>query len=239
MSRPSGEALTTYISAALLVVFVIIIYALLPSNTLAFALGIPAGALAGFLVTLGTYFLQQPNFVLRAADDKYDSNSGPWFFTHVLVKNTSRGFLGGGIATDCRGQLTVGKTTFTPKWASRPEPLSWHPIPTGPNTAAMVPWIEWGRMEESKTEALGPGDERPLDVVVKVKDDENAYVHEPENYRHPLHKKEPPSEGILAPDTYVLTLVLAYRGGKSKPFKIQVKNLKSTAPESVSICVLP
>ncbi len=217
----------------------VVIYLLLPSNTLAFALGIPAGALSGFLITLGVYFLQQPSFSIRVAEDKYNPKSGPWFFLHVLVKNNARGFLGGGVATDCRGQLTVKNQSFTPKWASRPEPLSWHLVPTGPGTVTAVPWLDWSKMEESKVEVLGPGDERSLDTVVKVDGDERAYVHEPENYRDPQHKGDPNSEGALPPGTHTLTLVLKYRGGSSKSFKIRVNNQDSKSPESVSICIVP
>lgn len=238
MESPTREAIAAYVTAVVLMVLVVVIYKELPSNTLAFSLGIPAGGLSGFLVTLGTYLLQQPSFSVRVAEDKYDRNSGPWFFLHVLVKNESRGFLGGGVAIDCRGQLTVKSQTFTPKWASRPEPLSWHLVQTSAGTVTPVPWLDWSKMEESKVEVLGYGDERSLDIVVKVDGDEKAYVHEPENYRDPQHKGDPNSEGALPPGVHTLNLVLKHRGGKSRVFKIRVNNQDSKFPETVSICVV-
>ena len=155
------EANTAFVSAALLTVFVVVIYLLLPSNTLAFALGIPAGALSGFLITLGVYFLQQPSFSIRVAEDKVQPKSGPWFFLHVLVEEQRSRVLG-----RRRGD-------GLPRSTDREEPILHTQVGESSGTAVLalgsnragtvtaVPWLDWSKMEESKVEVLGPGTSDP------------------------------------------------------------------------------
>ncbi|MFZ0892658.1 MAG: hypothetical protein WB778_08460 [Thermoplasmata archaeon] len=239
MKRPSGEAIGSFACAAVLILVAVLAYRYNPSGSLIFILGIPVAIASGFFLTLGIYLLQQPNLIVGPADDKYNERSGPFFFVHIYVKNESGQFLGGGTALDCQGVLKLGDRTFTPKWASRPEPLSWHLVPTataGQLTA--IPWIDWWIMEDCKSETIGPGEQKTLDILVKVNEDTNAYIHEPENYRDPYHKRKTEEGGIMPPGRHRLTLTLKHRTGGAGPFTIEVENNDSPVPDSVSIRIV-
>jgi hypothetical protein len=232
MAYPSRESLAAGGCVAAIAILLALAFALPQDPALATALGILGGVFGGLLLSIGLYLSQTPTLRVRVAGDKLNPKLGGMYFLHVVVKNEARGFLGGGTATDCEGQLRIDAATYTPKWATRPEPLSWHLIPLQGNQVQAVPWIDWALMEECKSETLGPGEEKTLDIAVKVAGDDNVYIHEPRNYEDTQHKRNP-----KPPGDHHLVLTLKYRGGQAAPVKLLLTNDASTVADSVRIAL--
>ncbi|MCI4345567.1 MAG: hypothetical protein L3K07_02255 [Thermoplasmata archaeon] len=230
MTRPSNESIATAVCLAVIFVLLALAFTFPGNPALATTLGILGGLVGGLLLSIGLYLSQTPSLKIRVADDKFNPKLGGMYFLHVVVKNEARGFLGGGTAIDCEGVLRLGTTIWTPKWATRPEPLSWHLIPLQGNQVQAVPWIDWSLMEECKSETLGPGEEKTLDIAVKVAEDAKVYIHEPRNYEDGKHKKNP-----LEPGVHHLTLAMKYRGGQSAPVKLRLENDASTVADSARV----
>lgn len=232
MNRPSNERLAGAVCLCSIAAVLAVAFAFPGNPALATTLGIFGGVLGGLLLSITLYVSQAPSFSVRAANDEYNPKLGGMYFLHVIVRNNARGFLGGGTASDCEGVLVVNHQRFTPKWASRPEPLSWHLVPVDGDKLRAVPWIDWALMEECKSETLGPREERTLDIAVKVAGDRNVYIHEPRNYEDPQHKRNP-----LPPGSYSLSLTLKYRGGQSGAISVTLVNDDSELANSAKVLV--
>lgn len=232
MQRPGGEAIGTWISLGILAVLMGLYYVYLTTGTLGFALGLVAAVDTGFLVSLMTFVLQSPNFRVRLAKDEWDGKS-PFFFVHVIVTNNSIGFLGGGIAERCKGEISVdGAGSFTPKWATRAEPIQRSFIPVQ-GSVQLLQTVDPALMDEAKFETLLPGDEKVLDIGVKVKDDANFYIHEPENYYDPLHKRNP-----VTPGKHVVSLTLKHGSRRAGPFNFNLE-VKEDTTRADSLTIVP
>ena len=85
-------------------------------------------------------------------------------------------------------------------------------------------------LEQAKYETIGAQEDRPLDIAMKVSGDERCFIHQPENYYEPLHKRNPYGVG-----TYKLKLVLRYKGGQAGPFLLTLKNGAGTDPTSLKL----
>jgi hypothetical protein len=232
ISRPSNETIAVAVCVVAIAILLLVAAANPQNPALGTILGILGGIIGGFLLALILYLSQTPSFVVTVAKDEFNPKLGGMYFLHVVIKNQARGFLGGGTATDCEGIIQIESATFTPKWATRPEPLSWHLIPIQGNQLQAVPWIDWALMDECKFETLGPQEEKTLDIAVKVEGDESVYIHEPKNYEDTKHKRNP-----YPPGTHHLLLTLKYRGGQSTPFKLRLDNDKSLTPDSVRLAL--
>lgn len=190
---------------------------------------IPLSILTGVLVLFVVYFAQLPRLQIELADDKFDPKFEQYYL-HLKVTNTSWGFLGGGVASECRGALDIAGRTYTPKWATRPEPLIttgfvkkgdlWFPVGTPQS------WL----MELGRTQDIAPGQVGFIDVAMKQRGDENCYIHEVENYLHPDHKHNP-----LPPETYPFTMTISCRGRPPVSRRLILRNGKGTDPATLSI----
>jgi len=230
MKKPVVELLASIPCAAILVALIVGIYYYLPSNTFAFALGIVAAIDSGFLLSLVIFALQSPDLQVTVANDEWNPNS-PFFFLHVVVKNNSTGFLGGGIAAECRGEISVdGAGKFTPKWATRAEPIHRDFAPVGPSGGTFITTVEPALIDQAKYETIGPEEERTLDIAVKVDGDAQCYIHEPENYYEPMHKRNG-----YGPGKHQVALILKYGSRKTGPFEFVIDNGSGTKPNTVSL----
>ncbi len=115
-----GALATGALLAGLLVTF----YLIEPVGTLAFGLGLVAAVDTGILGSIIIFLLQTPTFAVWSAEDKWDGKS-KWKFIHVWVRNSSTNFLGGGVAADLHGSISVdgGSQGYKPKWVDKDEPI--------------------------------------------------------------------------------------------------------------------
>lgn len=229
MSNLFGEKAGSVVTALVLLTLVGLIYLYLPAGTFAFALGLVAAVDSGFLVTLLIFVIQTPSFEVRVAKDEWDKQS-PFYFLHVVVKNTSMGYLGGGIAADCQGSIIVDETSrpFTPKWATRAEPIQRDIVPKAGGGFDVIITVEPALIDQSKHETMGPEEERVLDIAVKVNGDPLCYIHEPENYYDPMHKRNP-----YGPGPHRISLTLKHGSRRAGPFEFVLDNGAGTKPDSL------
>ncbi len=193
------------------------------------ALGVPLAVLTGALILFVTYFAQIPRFTVAAAGDTYEPKYRDYYL-HLKVKNTSWGFLGGGIAANCRGTITLAGKDYAMKWANEPEPL----LTTGSTQIGQLTYPTG--LPQSWLVALAEVTEIPagefavIDVAMKSTGDPNCYIHEAKNYWALDHKANPLSEG-----NYPFTLTITCRGRPPSRFQFVLANGKGTDPKSVEI----
>ncbi len=226
----SAEAAGGLITGAVLLILLVIFYFFEPAGTLAFGLGLVAAVDTGVLGSIIIFLLQVPTFRVWTAGDKWDGKSD-YKFIHVWVKNTSTGFLGGGVAADCRGAISVngGSQGYKPKWVDKTEPIDQR-FAAVPGGVAIQEFIDPGMMEEAERMTINPGESRLLDIAVKVRDDELCYIHEADNYRFPSHKKNP-----YPVADHRVSLTMKWGSRKDGPFEFILKNGKGTSPDSLSL----
>jgi hypothetical protein len=196
--------------------------------------GVIAGGLVGFLSGVLTlfivFFAQLPRFEVKVKEDELKPGFTD-FYKHLLVKNTSWGFLGGGAAIGCTGVIEMAGKSYVMKWETRPEPL----METGRFVkkgdvafAAGVPqsWL----MEQATHQDLWPGETGSLDVALKSAGDVNCYIHTAENVRHPDRKLNP-----VEPGSYPFTLSVKPAGRKSSAYKFILHNDRDLKADSVRV----
>jgi hypothetical protein len=134
------------------------------------------------------------------------------------------------VASDCRGSLQIAGKTYTPKWATRPEPLITTGFTKRGDLFFPVGQPQSWLMDLAKSQDIAPGQDAFIDVAMKQRGDENCYIHEAENYWHPDHKHNP-----LPPDTYPFVLALSCRGRPSTSAEFTLINGVGTDPASLRI----
>lgn len=224
--------LELWVSIGLLVVMIAVALALwvyLGSASTGIIVGVPLGILSGILLLFVVYFAQLPGLVVSLADDRYDPKFEQYYL-HLKVTNTSWGFLGGGVASDCRGTIQIDGKSYTPKWATRPEPLITTGFTKRGDLLFPVGQPQSWLMELAKSQDIAPGQVAFLDVAMKQKGDEKCYIHEAENYWHPDHKHNP-----LPPGIHPFVLTLACRGRTSIRVEFTLVNGAGTDPASLRI----
>lgn len=193
------------------------------------ALGVPLAVLTGALVLFVTYFAQIPRFKVTSAGDTFDQKYRDYYL-HLKVKNSSWGFLGGGVASNCRGTITLAGKGYAMKWANEPEPL----ITTGSTqfggltfpTGLPQSWL----VALAEVTEIPAGEIAVIDVAMKSTGDPNCYIHEAKNYWAPGHKANPLAEG-----NYPFTLTITCRGRPPSSFNFLLVNGKGADPKSLEI----
>ena len=230
-ARP--KHLEFYVLVGLMILFGIVILVLWLAVEGQFP-GVIAGGVVGFLSGIVTlflvYFAQVPRFKVTVKADEYHKEFQN-YYVHIMVKNTSWGFLGGGAALACKGTITIDGKDYSPKWESRPEPL----LETGQLVKVGDLHFRAGQpqswlMEQAITQDLWPGEEASIDVAMKSVGDSNCYIHEAENYRDPGHKRNP-----LPPKRYPFTLTIKPAGRAPSAFAFILENGEGTDPASLKI----
>ena len=189
--------------------------------------GIVTGIVSSIIVIKLTMRYQEPKFEVVPDEDRYSGEDKRW--VHLKVKNVSKPFLGGGEATNCRGEVTInGKPYFT-KWATRPEPLRLEVVAVGDGKFRTVVISDPVLYDTARNEYIPPGEEKTLDVAYRAKGDESCFVNIPENYPNPRNDTR------VGTGQFEFTLVLHYSGGKSNPFKFLLKNGEGDSPGQLTI----
>lgn len=235
--RVSAELVAAILATLLLVFLLAAFYYLNPSPALAFGLGLVAALATGLLVPLIVFALQAPRFVVWPAGDSWDGKS-PYKFIHVVVRNTTYSFMGGGVAGGLRGEIRVDGQTkvYTPKWVAKTEPIDIQflpPLPGAPASSAgyaSIVRLDPGLMEESKIQTINPQEEHVLDIAVKVDADPLCYIHEPENYGATAHKRNP-----FGPGEHRISLTLRSGAAVDGPFEFVLVNGAGTSPDSLTL----
>ena len=218
------------VSIILLVVTVgFTVWAVVANEVTRTVLGVPLAVLTGALLLFVTYFAQIPRFKVASAGDKFDPRYRD-FYLHLKVKNTSWGFLGGAIASNCRGTITVAGRDHAMKWANEPEPL----ITTGSTQIGQLTFPtgipqSWLIALAEVTE-IPAGEYAVIDVAMKSTGDQNCYIHEAKNYWAQGHKLNPLPEG-----KHPFNLTITCRGRPPSRFQFVLVNGKGTNPDSISI----
>jgi len=185
------------------------------------------GIVSSLITLYLTYKLQQPKWEISLANDRYD----PKFdrhYVHLKVKNVSRLFLGGGVAMNCRGIITLQDgRTFVTKWANRAGPVRIELVGDVANVRAFYV-VEPAYLDQAKNEYIFPGEEKQLDVAVRFKGESCCYIHEPENFLDPDYR---PQKNRLPPGEYPFTVVLQYSGDRSPRFFFKIVNKDGNSPD--------
>jgi hypothetical protein len=231
---PYLELLVLLVAFVALLIVGSITWYYLGSTAVPTVVGVPLGVLSGFLLLFVVYYAQLPRLTVELAGDHYEKQY-KHYYLHLKVSNGSWGFLGGGTAADCRGELDIGGKTYFPKWATRPEPLLY----TGRVIKAGELYFPEGipqdsMMDAAKSEDIAPGGSATIDLAMKEEGDERCFVHEPENYKHPDHKLNP-----LMPGDYPFVLRLRCRNRPPLRFAGVLSNGKGTDPSSLTARLTP
>ena len=229
-SRASSEMVGAFVTGAILVGLLVAFYAIEPVGALAFGLGLIAAVDTGILGAIIIFLLQTPTFTVWSAEDEWDKKS-KWKFIHVWVRNDATNFLGGGVAADLRGSISVdgGAQGYIPKWVDKAEPIDQRFVPTAQGLA-VGEVIDPSLIKEAERQTLNPGEQRLLDIAVKVADDELCYIHEADNYRFPDHKKNP-----FPVADHRVSLVLKWGAREDGPFEFILKNGGGKSPDTLSL----
>lgn len=229
-SRISYEMVGALATGAILVGLLVVFYVIQPVGTLAFGLGLIAAVDTGILGSIIVFLLQLPKFTVWSAEDEWDKKA-KWKFIHVWVRNDATNFLGGGVAADLRGSISVdgGHQGYKPKWVDKAEPIDQKLVPTSQGLAFGVV-IDPALIKEAERQTLNPGEQRLLDIAMKVNGDELCYIHEADNYRFPDHKKNPFSVA-----DHHISLVLKWGTREAGPFEFILKNGPGPSPDSLTL----
>lgn len=237
MRTPTVETVAMILAILLLGGLLFVFYHTSPNPTFAFGLGLIAALATGILVPLVVFWIQTPSFIVWPSGDQWDGVS-IWKFIHVVVRNKSSGFMGGGVAGGLRGEIRVDgqEKVYSPKWVDKSEPIDIQYLPqmvpgqTNPLQFMTITRIDPGLIEEAKAETFGPQEEHVLDIAMKVNDGSDCYIHEPENYSAPAHKRNPFGVG-----DHRISLTLRWGKQSDGPFEFVLKNGPGNSPDSLTL----
>lgn len=249
-SMNRGLVIAVSLLALLVVTPLVVLLFLFPTETSPYAWGVAAGVPSGLLILVVTYYLQQPRFTVTPIDGTYDPKMGA-HWVHLRVENTSSGFIGGGTATNCVGEIRLANgNTFKPKWETRLNPFKLNiiPIPVSP-TPVLHPLtglpgaavqlqtlrsVDPSMIEEASRETLRPGDWKSIDVAVRFADEESCYIHEPENFltEQPLWRPARTRAGV---GTIPFDFRLKWDTGTSPWKKFEILNLPGGDPGNLRV----
>jgi hypothetical protein len=231
MNRPAYlELIVSLILLAVLVVGSTLSLVIFGSTAAGTVVGVPLGVLSGVLLLFIVYYAQLPRLSVAEGGDRHEKKYEQ-FYTHLRVTNSSWGFLGGGTAINCRGELEIGGKKYYPKWATRPEPM----ISTGRAVKVGELYFAEGipqdsMMDAAKSQDIAPGETAFIDVAMKQRGDPRCYIHEPENYKEREHKRNP-----LPPGDHPFVLTLKCRNRPPISMKGVVSNGAGTEPDTLAV----
>jgi putative Mn2+ efflux pump MntP len=177
--------------------------------------------LAALVTLLAIYLLQRPRIRIRIQENEKPNTQFGAKFVHILVTNKSFGLLRGGVAEHCKGTITVdkpGKKVFVTKWATKRDPVSLQYV----SKTRVIQTVDLVAVEESKYETIFPGETKPLDVALKLNNEEEFYMHEPENFIPPIQKRKKP-DNLVGKGEFICTVSLEcgnHRTNVSHTFKL-------------------
>ncbi len=146
-----------FVTGAILVGLLVAFYAIEPVGGLAFGLGLFAAVDTGILGAIIIFLLQTPTFTVWSAEDEWDKKS-KWKFIHIWVRNDATNFLGGGVAADLRGSISVygGAQGYIPKLVDEAEPIDQRFVPTAQGLVVGES-IDPSLIKEAERQTLNPG----------------------------------------------------------------------------------
>jgi hypothetical protein len=201
--------------------------------------GIVVSLFSAYLV----YLLQAPGFTATPVPGETkgrlpgfnDPTIATTRWVHVLVKNTSTGFLGGGTAANVGGWVVFkgkmeGRRHMT-KWERQPNPIAVTQVFTPGNIGLAVVYDET-QVERAKRDTLEPGEVKSLDIALKTTGDRHCYVAVPENFKF----RELKNEGTaLDTDDYPFDLLVEFRGSLYFAGSFVLRNGEGDSPDSLTV----
>ena len=193
------------------------------------AAAILGGIISGIIVVIAIKYLQTPNLVVSLANDRYDEPAEQ-HYVHLRVWNRKtrfRRFVGGGTAVNCRCTLTLRDgRSFVTKWATR-EPFETKVAFDATGKPTLIRISDQAHIERAKLEDLRPGEEKLVDVAVRLRGDSSCYIHQPENFLDPNYR---PRANEVRLGEHDVTAVLTYNGGTTNPFRFTISNREGDTP---------
>lgn len=176
---------------ALVIVPLLVLLKWFSGDANGYAWGVCAGIPSGLLILVIAYYLQRPSFEIEPVKGTYiPAARAHW--VHLSVENKSIGFMGGGTAANCVGEIRLDNgDTFKPKWETRLNPFKLDivsvPVTTPGSTSPTVQLqfvqsVDPSMVEQASVETLRRGDKKNIDIAVRFADEEDCYIHEPENF---------------------------------------------------------
>jgi hypothetical protein len=74
---------------------------------------------------------------------------------------------------------------------------------------------------------LRPGEQKLVDVAVRLKGDSSGYIHQPENFYDPNYR---PTANEVRIGVHQVTAILDYDGGSTVPFHFSIINEEGDNP---------
>lgn len=158
------------------------------------------------------------------------------YWTHISVRNNSRGLLGGGTAAGVSAVLFFhGLGEFRTKWSELPNPLDVVTVQTDQGTRMiLVPNLV--QIDSCKHITIEAGESKDLDIAAKFNEDPNCYIAVPENFRHP-NLKNP--ESRLPPGNHVFEAFVEYRGRRRRIGEYVLQNGGTSASADLRVVKHP
>ena len=192
---------------------------------------------ASILTVVLIYLLQKPRLSISIPQSESSNKAFGGKFVHLIVRNRSKGILGGGMANHCKGIITVNvegeKKSFVTKWASKRDPISIQYFQISDGNFGGVMSTDLIGIQECKYEDFFPGERKKLDVAMKYEGESDCYIHEPENFLPNYTGRRKP-ENKLKNEKYVCEARIECSNGKSKPMSFTLIN-NGTTMESLSL----
>lgn len=193
-------------------------------------MAIVGGIISGIIVVITVNHLQRPSLVVSIADNKYDGQA-PAHYVHLQVENiktTWHGLVGGTAAVKCKCTLTLEDgRRFVTKWASR-EPWGTE-IAIDPSGKVVLPVrvLDQKHIDQAKLEVLDVGEQKRVDVAVRLNGDSSCYIHTPENFLDPNYR---PKTHEVLPGIHRVTAVIEHDGDRGHIFQFTIVNEAGDRP---------
>jgi hypothetical protein len=192
------------------------------------------GIISGIIIVIAVKIMQSPNLRISLVDDGYDGQADAKY-VHLRVENVKtfwHDLVGGGTAVNCKCRVTLedGKS-FVTKWAAR-EPWGTQVTLDTSGKLVHVGVLDQQHMDQAKLEVLRPGEQKLIDIAVRLKGDSSCYVHAPENFSDPNYR---PLANEVRPGTYRATAVFECDGYGTKPYRFRIVNGEGHYPDLLSL----
>jgi len=186
------------------------------------------GIISGIIAIFAVNLLQKPKLIVSLAEDRYDGRALA-HYVHLSIlnrKSLCHRLLGGGTAVNCKCTLTLDRRSFITKWAAR-EPWGTQILPDPSGRIIPVHILDQQHIDQAKFELLRPGEQKLVDVAVRLKGDSSCYIHQPENFSDPNYR---PMTNEVQTGIHQVTAILEYDGGSADPFHFRIINEKGDSP---------
>lgn len=239
MNKPVVAAVIISMLAGVIGVYVVLVY---PIQRLPVVVSLTTGVAVTLFTAYVVYLLQYPSFEAKAMPgettgripgSRPDVATTRW--VHVLVRNRSPGFLGGGTASGVGGVVVIErngkKQSFMTKWERQRNPLALSQVVVAGNSVINVSY-DSAQVEAAKRETLDPGDSKSLDIAFKTLGDPRCFISVPENFQYPDLKNP---QAALDPGDHPFELFIDYRHTRKRVGRFVLRNQEGTEPETLSV----